>query len=186
MVIKGVEEMADKEHFTDKEQRKHFIDLYYHNPHRGFCKYFTSILSEDPTRGALQRVEKIVLKLSEYVNPALVIMVIGDLINMKSEEDWKVAKWEAIRWNNGRMLQLCYDVMSLKWMLITGAFYLIGAVFYSARIPERFFPGSFDIWGHSHQIFHFLVVFASLSYYYGIIQAMSYWHENNHECQIDI
>ncbi|RIB06552.1 hemolysin-III related-domain-containing protein [Gigaspora rosea] len=83
-------------------------------------------------------------------------------------------------------LRLCNDVISLKWMIITGAIYLIGAVFYGYRIPERFFPGTFDIWGHSHQIFHFLVVFASLAYYYGLIQAMSYWHENNHECKVDI
>ena len=34
-------------------------------------------------------------------------------------------------------------------------------VFYITRIPEKLFPGSFDIWFHSHQIFHVLVVCGS-------------------------
>ncbi|CAG8733859.1 3052_t:CDS:2, partial [Dentiscutata erythropus] len=159
---------------------------YYHNPHKGYCKSLASAIIKDPTRGALQRVEKIVLKLSDFVNPALVIMVIdaikknipekreinkmwkynvssrktehlflnkmleiicvflvghltitfpykgtindifdhiqktfgihldfhqirytnvvGDLIDLKGVEDWRVAKWEAVRWHNGRMV----------------------------------------------------------------------------------
>ncbi|CAG8791504.1 24389_t:CDS:2, partial [Racocetra persica] len=150
--------------------RKHFIRVYYHNKHKkGSCKYFASTLIKDPTRGALQRVERMVLRLNDYVNPALVIMVIeaikknipekkeitnkvleiicvflighltitfpykgtindifdhmqkalgihldfhqmrytnvvGDLIDLKNEEDWRVAKWEAIRWHNGKMV----------------------------------------------------------------------------------
>ncbi|RIB06553.1 hypothetical protein C2G38_503205 [Gigaspora rosea] len=169
--------------------KKHFIRVYYHNSHKGykrFCRYYASTFIKDPTRGALQRVEKIVLKLSDFVNPALVIMVIdaikknipekreinrvwkynfssrktehlflnkmleiicvflighltitfpykgtindifdhiqktlgirldfhqirytnvvGDLIDLKSEEDWRVAKWEAVRWHNGKMV----------------------------------------------------------------------------------
>lgn len=42
-----------------------------------------------------------------------------------------------------------------------GAFYILGAIFYAARIPEKFSPGRFDIFFHSHQIFHILVVFAA-------------------------
>lgn len=33
---------------------------------------------------------------------------------------------------------------------------------YAARVPERFFPGRFDIMFHSHQIFHIFVVVAAL------------------------
>lgn len=33
---------------------------------------------------------------------------------------------------------------------VGGAFYIGGACIYMARIPERFFPRTFDILGHSH------------------------------------
>jgi adiponectin receptor len=51
-----------------------------------------------------------------------------------------------------------------------GALYLIGAVFYSTRIPERWKPGTFDIAGSSHQIFHlFVLAGAFLHYNTGLI-----------------
>jgi len=27
-----------------------------------------------------------------------------------------------------------------------GCLYILGALFYALRVPERFFPGKFDIW----------------------------------------
>merc|ERR1712038_1491733 len=34
-------------------------------------------------------------------------------------------------------------------------FYMVaGAVINAAKVPERFLPGCFDIYGHSHQLFH--------------------------------
>lgn len=44
-------------------------------------------------------------------------------------------------------------------------FYLVGAAIYVARIPERWKPGMFDIAGHSHQIFHVLVVAGAYTHY---------------------
>ena len=29
-----------------------------------------------------------------------------------------------------------------------------GALVYAQRVPERWFPGKFDLFFHSHQIFH--------------------------------
>ncbi|GAQ89129.1 hypothetical protein KFL_004890120 [Klebsormidium nitens] len=46
-----------------------------------------------------------------------------------------------------------------------GALYLIGALFYSTRIPERWKPGTFDIAGSSHQIFHLFVLAAAYLHY---------------------
>ncbi|XP_076860563.1 adiponectin receptor protein 1a isoform X3 [Brachyhypopomus gauderio] len=43
-----------------------------------------------------------------------------------------------------------------------------GAGLYAARIPERYFPGKCDIWFHSHQIFHVLVVAAAFIHFYGV------------------
>ncbi|GFP83607.1 heptahelical transmembrane protein 1 [Phtheirospermum japonicum] len=43
--------------------------------------------------------------------------------------------------------------------------YLVGTGFYVSRIPERWRPGWFDLAGHSHQIFHVLVVMGALAHY---------------------
>lgn len=37
-------------------------------------------------------------------------------------------------------------------------FYIVGAVLYALRMPERYFPKRFDNFGSSHQIFHVGVV----------------------------
>jgi len=58
----------------------------------------------------------------------------------------------------------------LKYLLIMGFFYLTGAAVYAIQIPERWCPGKFDIFGHSHQIWHCFVFFAILSHYYGLLQ----------------
>ncbi|CAG8453139.1 2690_t:CDS:10 [Ambispora leptoticha] len=83
-------------------------------------------------------------------------------------------------------IHLCFDVISLKHMLIMGLFYVVGAIIYGCRVPERWYPGKFDIWGASHQIFHVCVVSAAVVHYHGVILAMSYWHKENHECKVDI
>ncbi|KAL3526898.1 hypothetical protein ACH5RR_011554 [Cinchona calisaya] len=49
--------------------------------------------------------------------------------------------------------------------LLMGAFYGIGALVYSMRVPERWMPGKFDIAGHSHQLFHVLVVAGAYTHY---------------------
>ncbi|BFI41548.1 adiponectin receptor [Marchantia polymorpha subsp. ruderalis] len=46
-----------------------------------------------------------------------------------------------------------------------GALYGLGAVIYATRVPERWKPGHFDIAGHSHQLFHVLVVAGALTHY---------------------
>ncbi|KAF7915110.1 hypothetical protein EAE99_010306 [Botrytis elliptica] len=63
----------------------------------------------------------------------------------------------------------------MPWYLGEGGFLVLGAVVYSLRIPECYFPGKFDILGHSHQIFHLLVVAASVMHLVGLLKA--YEHE---------
>lgn len=50
--------------------------------------------------------------------------------------------------------------------IVMGAFYGIGALIYATRIPERWKPGRFDIAGHSHQLFHVLVVAGAYTHYH--------------------
>ena len=61
---------------------------------------------------------------------------------------------------------------SLSSLLQTASVYASGAGLYVTRIPERFFPGKFDIWASSHQLFHICVVFAAYSYYDDVILNM--------------
>ncbi|KAH8882613.1 HlyIII-domain-containing protein [Thozetella sp. PMI_491] len=66
--------------------------------------------------------------------------------------------------------------MGLNWVLLEGAMYIFGAFLYGVRWPERQFPGSFDIWGSSHQIFHVFVVLAAASHLVGMTKAFDFHH----------
>ncbi|XP_044470245.1 heptahelical transmembrane protein 4-like [Mangifera indica] len=49
--------------------------------------------------------------------------------------------------------------------ILMGVLYGVGALVYATRIPERWMPGKFDIAGHSHQLFHILVVAGAYTHY---------------------
>ncbi|OAL72376.1 hypothetical protein A7D00_3375 [Trichophyton violaceum] len=59
----------------------------------------------------------------------------------------------------------------LPYYLLEGLLHIIGVAFYVTRIPESLRPGKFDIWFNSHQIFHILVVLATISQVIGIWSA---------------
>ena len=84
--------------------------------------------------------------------------------------------------------------IGLSWLLTQGLLYLVGAAIYAvsreylrkgaalltqsqARVPERWRPRRFDIWGSSHQIFHILVVLAAAAHLVGLLKAFDYEHE---------
>ncbi|XP_020575541.1 heptahelical transmembrane protein 4-like [Phalaenopsis equestris] len=56
-------------------------------------------------------------------------------------------------------------VVSTLYEVAMGLCYGVGAVVYGARVPERWIPGKFDIAGHSHQLFHVLVVAGAYMHY---------------------
>jgi adiponectin receptor len=39
-----------------------------------------------------------------------------------------------------------FSVGALGWLCLMAVLYITGACLYAARIPERLFPGKFDIW----------------------------------------
>ncbi|GAB7342121.1 hypothetical protein MBLNU457_g0390t2 [Dothideomycetes sp. NU457] len=59
---------------------------------------------------------------------------------------------------------------------LTIVFNLFGAVVYTYRFPERWFRGTFDIFGASHQLMHVSVVIASLAWLAGLLQAFDNVH----------
>ncbi|XP_078177575.1 heptahelical transmembrane protein ADIPOR3-like isoform X2 [Carex rostrata] len=50
--------------------------------------------------------------------------------------------------------------------VLMGLLYGLGALVYATRIPERWMPGKFDLAGHSHQLFHVLVVAGAYTHYH--------------------
>ncbi|KAI0392886.1 hemolysin-III channel protein Izh2 [Xylariaceae sp. FL0594] len=67
--------------------------------------------------------------------------------------------------------------MGLNWVLLEGALYIFGAFLYAVRWPERTSPGAYDIWGHSHQLFHILILLAAASHLKGMTKAFDYHHD---------
>ena len=81
-------------------------------------------------------------------------------------------------------------------MVLGGALYISGAILfvslpilpnksplkrnnphrYAERIPERFAPGKFDLFGASHQIFHTFILLAAWSHHTAICESFRYWH----------
>ncbi|KAL1310398.1 hypothetical protein HN51_053028 [Arachis hypogaea] len=56
-------------------------------------------------------------------------------------------------------------LQTTSYEILMGVLYGLGALVYATRIPERWMPGKFDIAGHSHQIFHVLVVAGAYTHY---------------------
>ncbi|KAF1825765.1 mPR-like GPCR protein [Dissoconium aciculare CBS 342.82] len=61
--------------------------------------------------------------------------------------------------------------MSLVYMGWMATANITGALIYAARIPERWVPYRFDIWGASHQTFHVAVMVAAWIHFRGLVQA---------------
>lgn len=82
------------------------------------------------------------------------------------------------------------EMAGLNWLILEGFFYILGAVLYAMRVPERFTHldqdetsllqkphiGKFDIWGHSHQIFHVFVVIAAFCHWKALVACYLYMH----------
>ena len=75
---------------------------------------------------------------------------------------------------NGWKLQ--NERMSIIYFFGLGILNGTGTAIYAARIPERWRPGLFDIYGASHQIMHVLVAMGAFSQATGLVKALGYWH----------
>lgn len=62
----------------------------------------------------------------------------------------------------------------MPYYLLEGGILVLSAFFYGTRWPESIRPGRFDIWGCSHNIFHVLVVLATVVHLVGIWNAFAY------------
>jgi len=58
----------------------------------------------------------------------------------------------------------------LFYLLLMGFFYLFGAFIYAFHIPECYYPGRFDIFFSSHQLWHVCVFLAVCTHYIGLVE----------------
>ncbi|KAF2466064.1 Hly-III related protein [Lindgomyces ingoldianus] len=72
--------------------------------------------------------------------------------------------------------------MSLDWMGLMTGLNLGGGMVYAMRIPEKWYPKRFDIWGASHQIMHCLVVCAGVAHLLGLLRAFDHLHGQEGVC----
>eukprot|EP00884_Botryococcus_braunii_P007416 jgi/Botrbrau1/16676/Bobra.0068s0092.1 len=69
--------------------------------------------------------------------------------------------------------------------MVMGLIYILGAIIYASRVPERWKPGFFDIWMHSHQLFHICVIAAAFVHYKGI-RLMLDWRDSVGGCDVTV
>ncbi|KAK8096981.1 hypothetical protein PG999_012925 [Apiospora kogelbergensis] len=66
--------------------------------------------------------------------------------------------------------------VGLPWIGLTVACNGFGVLVYAFKLPEKWFPKVFDLFGASHQIMHVMVVFAALAYSQAVLAAFDYRH----------
>jgi len=69
---------------------------------------------------------------------------------------------------------LASNAYALWGIVIMALLYIGGGFLYASRIPERFWPGKFDIWASSHQLFHICVFTAALIHYDSLLKMAKY------------
>lgn len=67
------------------------------------------------------------------------------------------------------------DMMGLESFLGLAVMNFSGSAVYAARIPERWFPGTFDYTGQSYNLMHVLVLTGALVRLRGLLGVWEYW-----------
>ncbi|KAJ6816067.1 heptahelical transmembrane protein 4-like [Iris pallida] len=76
------------------------------------------------------------------------------------------------------------EAIATAWYeLAMGTFYGLGVAAYVARVPERWMPGRFDIVGHSHQLFHVLVIAGAYTHYLAGLEYLKWRDVQGPYCQ---
>jgi channel protein (hemolysin III family) len=69
-----------------------------------------------------------------------------------------------------------------KGGLLMLTMYGVGVIFYMFKIPERWFPGQFDVWGHSHQMWHIFVFAATCVHFFNCTSMYIQWENMEFHC----
>ena len=71
----------------------------------------------------------------------------------------------------------CKEI-GVQWYSVEVLTLLFGVGLFVGRLPERLSPGSFDIWGHSHQLFHSCALLATTFHVFGLMTGFKYRQAN--------
>jgi len=71
----------------------------------------------------------------------------------------------------------CHE-FGVHWYLAEALSLLLGVGLFVGRLPERLSPGSFDIWGHSHQLFHSCALLGTAFHVVGLAAGFQYRQAN--------
>lgn len=66
--------------------------------------------------------------------------------------------------------------MSCSYFIGIGVLNFVGTTIYTFRVPERWYPRTFDVYGSSHQFLHGFVVLGAASHAVGLVKAFEYWN----------
>jgi hypothetical protein len=69
--------------------------------------------------------------------------------------------------------------------LLMAVAYISAAAVYALRVPEKWFPGRFDLVLHSHQIFHIFVVVGAYLHYLGTLELVK-WRDASGGCALEL
>jgi adiponectin receptor len=75
-----------------------------------------------------------------------------------------------------------WERSGMPYWFLEGLVYGLGATFFGTRFPESRWPGKFDVWGTSHQIFHVLVVGATCAHLWGVWSAYKWNYDQGRVC----
>lgn len=70
------------------------------------------------------------------------------------------------------------EMMDLKSFLGLAIINFSGAAIYAARVPERWFPGTFDLIGQSHNLMHVLVFLGAIIRLNGLHAVVDRWQQH--------
>ncbi|KAA0166427.1 hypothetical protein FNF27_07499 [Cafeteria roenbergensis] len=120
------------------------------------------------------------------------LAVVMGLMERFSSEKWRVVRVSVfIGTGLGGIFPILWVTITMGhdpvvWQAVLqiatmGAMYVLGAVLYGTRIPERWIPGRLDFVGASHQIFHALVFMAAFLHYHTVLLLFR-WRDMQPEC----
>ncbi|KAL8377891.1 hypothetical protein RB595_008533 [Gaeumannomyces hyphopodioides] len=66
--------------------------------------------------------------------------------------------------------------VGLRWVAVTAGCNVAALVVYISKVPERWYPCRFDIFGHSHQLMHILIVCSALAYAMAVVESFDARH----------
>lgn len=73
-------------------------------------------------------------------------------------------------------VELAHARMGWGFFVLEFLFYGTGVAIYAAKVPEKWAPGRFDVWGASHQIFHVCVLLGAGAHLWGVVRAFAWNH----------